>query len=67
MKTGKVHYVTGMIDDPLLSETNVEGSLFDPATMARLYEETHRGLWVWDDWETAMMYRDLAFHKAIHG
>jgi hypothetical protein len=47
------------LDDPLLTETNVEGSLFDPREMERLWRETHQGLWFWNDWETAMMYRSL--------
>ena len=56
--------MTDELDDPLLSETNVEGSLFDPREMERLYEETHRGLWQWSDWETALMYRSPPNRKA---
>jgi hypothetical protein len=52
------------MDDPLLSETHVEGSLFDPRTMERLKAETERGCWFWLDWEMAMMYRDWPTQKA---
>jgi hypothetical protein len=53
-----------MIDDPLLSETNVEGSLFDPTVMAELKRKHETGLWFWlVDWEIVLM-RDLAFQKA---
>jgi hypothetical protein len=51
----------------LLSETNVEGTFFDPAYMLRWWEETRGALWHWSDWETAMEYRDLLFRKANEG
>ena len=43
--------------DPITELEEFEGSLLDPRVMERLYAETHRWLWFWDDWETAMMYR----------
>lgn len=57
--------MTDELDDPFApSEMNVEGSLFDPKVMARLWEETHQGLWFWKDWDVALIYRDLAFRSA---
>ena len=54
-------YITGMtdeFDDPLLSETNVEGSLFDPAVMEELKRKHEQGCWFWyDDWQL-VLYRD---------
>ena len=46
-----------MDDIDLLSETNVEGSLFDPEEMERLRAASMQGLWHWSDWETALLYR----------
>jgi hypothetical protein len=57
--------MTDELDDPFApSEMNVEGSLFDLKVMARLWEETHQGLWFWKDWDVALIYRDLAFRSA---
>ena len=41
------HYMTGMEDDFLLSETNVEGTFFDPEYMLRFWEAQQVGLWFW--------------------
>jgi hypothetical protein len=41
------HYITAMEDDPLLSETNVEGTWMDPKYMLRYWEAQHVGLWHW--------------------
>ena len=62
-------YISGMIhkleDDPLLTEINFEGSLFDPREMERLWEKTHQGLWFWSDWEMVMAYNDQLFRDAV--
>lgn len=50
-------HIADMDDDFLISETPA-GGLFDPQVMERLMAETQRGLWVWDDWAIALMYRD---------
>ena len=36
-----------MEDDFLLSETNVEGTIFDPEYMLRVFAATQVGLWFW--------------------
>jgi hypothetical protein len=37
-----------MIDDPLLSEWDVEGTWFDPDYVLRYWEAQRTGLWFWD-------------------
>ena len=51
-------HITAMKDDFLLSETNVEGTSFDADYYWRWIEAQRVGLWQWQDWETALMYRD---------
>jgi len=54
----KLPYITAMtdeLDDPFApSEMDVEGSLFDSKTMEELKHRHEQGLWVWEDWETAL-------------
>jgi hypothetical protein len=58
--------MTGM--DDWLSETNVEGTSFEPIGYARWIEAQRVGCWFWSDWETAMAYQDLiAFHMERAG
>jgi hypothetical protein len=61
VKVGKVPYINRM-DDPLLTETQVEGTYFD-ANWWRWIEAQKRGLWMWSDWETAMAYRDWEWKR----
>jgi len=42
-----VPHITAMEDDPLLSETNVEGTIFDPEYMLRVFAASQVGLWFW--------------------
>jgi hypothetical protein len=51
-----VHYMTRM--DDTITETDVEGTIFDPEHMAALQAALMTGLWFWLDWEIALMYRD---------
>jgi hypothetical protein len=37
---------------------NIEGTFFDVEYMLRLAEARRVGLWHWQDWETALLYRD---------
>jgi hypothetical protein len=46
-----------MSDEEWLSETNVEGSLFDPKEMERLKRKHEQGCWVWNDDYIALIYR----------
>jgi hypothetical protein len=48
--------MTGM-DDITITETDVAGSLFDPATMEELKRQHEVGLWFWS-WETGDWRRD---------
>jgi hypothetical protein len=45
----------------LPTEMNVEGTCFEPIGYARWIEAQRVGCWFWQDWEIALMYRDLAF------
>jgi hypothetical protein len=61
-----VAYIPRMIDDPLLSETQVEGTYFD-ANWWRWIEAQKRGLWVWDCREQMLMYRDREWKRILSG
>jgi hypothetical protein len=50
-------------DDPLLTETEVKNTCFDADWFWRWIEAQRRGLWFWDCWETAMLYRDWEFRS----
>jgi hypothetical protein len=41
-----------------VTELDIEGTFFDPAHMLRLAEASKIGLWHWQDWETALLFRD---------
>jgi len=43
----QVPHITAMEDDFLLSETNIEGTIFDPEYMQRVFEASQVGLWFW--------------------
>jgi hypothetical protein len=60
----QVTHITTMNDLPV-TELHVEGTIFDIEYMLRLKAEAHRGLWHWDCWEMAMLYRDLPVREAI--
>ena len=45
------------------TEMNIEGTFFDVEYMLRLAEARRVGLWHWQDWETAMAYRDGEWWK----
>jgi len=45
-----------LMDDPLLSETDVEGTWMDADWYWRWIEAQRTALWFWQDWETAMAF-----------
>ena len=59
-------HITTMNDLPP-TEMNVEGTFFDPEYMLRQAEARRTGLWVWDDWQAVMAYRDWEWRSKWKG
>ena len=57
------------MDETLMdvTELHVEGTIMDPAYLLRRWEETRGALWVWDDWQAVMAYRDWEWRSKWKG